>query len=282
MLKETKIALFISLCVGLIYLFPHIIYALEDGPYNPLYVTPGRAFLDEAIYAAGVQEVLEGTIVPTDLMVIDNKNGSFIYGPFPFIVIALLSLSGGIVGAIIISDFLFAAFGFFLFYLLAKKIVQSHRLALIGAILFVFFYRLFIPPPSFSISGIISHLTSSFWNGTGAPVHFWLSRFIHPQIPILLLLGTILTLYCALEKNNWKYYFLTAILFTLSFYSYFYNWTYLLVFMGILALFALIQKKKEWFQRIITTTILSLILAIPYFINALALQTLDITQRSGI
>ncbi len=305
--KETKTAIILAVIVGLIYLFPHLVYLSQPGTYNPLYISQNRGFMDEAIYSAGVQEVLEGNLIPTDLTVFEHKHGLMIYGPLPFIIMAILAkLFGGLTPLLIISDFIFSALTFIIFYILAKKITSSHNLSLIGSVLLLFFYRIFIPPPTITFAGLKTYLTSIFLNTAQGNANFWLSRFMHPQITLPLLLLTILIIWKAFETKHKLYFLASAILLAANVYSYFYNWTYLFVFCTIFSLMMLVyihnkegkyqehisQKEtpsqflhplnKKLFLALIGTIFLLIILCIPYLLNTIQIQDMDITARSGI
>ena len=290
--KDTKVVIFLALLVGLIYVFPHIIYLHEPGQYNPLYVAPSRAFMDESIYAAGVEKVLEGHLIPSDLTLPNINSGIFIYGPVPFIIIALLAkicaaivptslISQPIISTIILSDFIFAALTFLIFYFLSKIITKSHRISIISSLLLLFFYRLFIPPPTLSPSSIVQFLFSAVTNFTKDNTNFWLSRFVHPQISLPLLLITIIVTYLAITKKEWKYYVLLTLSLALNIYTYFYNWTYLLIFFITVFTITQLQSKKINIKFILSF-ILLVCLAIPYVINSIELKSADITLRSGI
>src|SRR3989338_10018195 len=106
--KDQVTIYFLALIVGLIYVFPHFVYLSSEGYYNPLNSLIGGP--DEHLYAAGVQEVLEGHIIPTDLTVKEHKNNIYVYGPIPFITMAAIAqVVGGVRNAVIFSDFLFSA-----------------------------------------------------------------------------------------------------------------------------------------------------------------------------
>ncbi len=284
--KDTKLALLLALLVGIIYLFPHVIYLTQPGTYNPLYISQNRGFMDEAIYSAGVQEVLEGNFIPTDLATIEHKHSLMIYGPLPFIIMAIITLiTKNIISTIIITDFIFAAITFYLFYLLTKKVTSSHSIALISSTLLLFFYRIFIPPPTIALSSLKDYLLSIFINSSQGNANLWLSRFMHPQITLPLLLLTILVAWKAYETKQQRYFIATSLLIAANMYSYFYNWTYIIVFIGtFFTTYVFFQHDtlKNKLLPLTLTAILTLILAIPHIKNTLALKSLDITARSGV
>jgi len=280
--SDISTILILTLLVGLVYVFPHIIYLHTSQPYNPLAIETNAGGIDESLYAAGVMEVLEGRFIPSDLATYEHKGGPFFYGPFPFLTMALVAKSvGGIRNAIIFSDFLFSALAFFLFYLLSNKFLKDKQLSIISSLFLVFFYRLFIPPASISVKGLLNHLTFSFFNIGGGPANLWFSRFVQPQVPTALFFLTLLFVFWSLDKRRLGYYIFAGILLALNFYSYFYFWTYLLVFLSLL--FALLlYKKSRQAVGILITLCVGGILSIPYFLNLLLVSSSPLAARSGI
>ncbi len=276
-----KTVFFLALLAGLIYLFPHLFYLISNPYYNPL--PPEVLGPDEAIYAAGVQEVLEGKFIPTDVSIYEHKKGPFFYAPLPFWIMTMLAgILGSVRNALIFSDFFFSIVAFLLFYHLSKILLKNSYVSVIASLVFVFFYRLFIPPFALSLSGISKHITKNLFYTFGQPIHFWFARFVQPQVSAALFLLALILLYVSLQKNKKRYYFLTGIIFALNVYSYFYSWTFLAVFLGLFFLFFLWQKDKERWQGLLISAAAGAILAIPYLVNLLALQAYDLTARSGL
>ena len=278
---SSRVIFILALLVGLIYLSPHLIYLYSNPSYNPLLLEVVGP--DETIYAAGAQEVLEGKFVPSDVTTYEHKQAPFFYAPFPFWVMAALAKgTGGVYNALIFSDFIFGMLAFVLFYYLSKLLLKNKHLSVIAALVLVFFYRLFIPTFPLSLSGIGEHVVRNLFYTFGEPIHFWFARFVHPQISTALFLLTLILLYISLQKNKWSYYFIAGIAFALNVYSYFYSWTFLVVFLGLLFLFFLWQKEKDHWQGLLISAAVGFLLAIPYLVNLWALQAYDLTARSGL
>jgi hypothetical protein len=281
--KITQLIILIAILVGLVYVFPHLIYLNTTEHYNPLAFFPGSAAGDESLYAAGVMEVLEGNIFPSDLAVYEHKGGPSFYGPLPFIVMAgVVKIVGSMRNTLIFSDFIFSALVFVLFYYLSNIFLKNKHLSLVASLVMIFFYRLFIPPASLSLSGLWNHLSFNLIFKGGAPVHLWFARFVHPQVSTIFFFLTIICVYWALKKNKLPYYLLAGVLFALNFYSYFFFWTYLLVFLGLLLIFLIYKKAKSRIKGISITLGTGLLLAIPYFVNLFTIRSFDLSSRSGI
>ena len=274
----------IAVIIGLIYLLPNIVYLNADNRYNPLTIQINNNHLDEALYAAGVMEVLEGNFIPADLSVYEHKKDpQFFYPPLPFIIMGTLAaVVGGIHNALIISSFVFSVIIFLLFYYLSKLFLKNKYASIASSLTLLFFYRLFIPPPSISLSSIFNHLTAVLLNAGQKPAYLWFSRFVQPQASIIFYFLTIIAFYIAVKRNKIAYYVLAGLMFALTIYSYFYYWTYLLIFLSLMSLVFLSKKDYKKFLGTLTSISSGLFLGIPYFMNLLLVRSFDIAARSGI
>ena len=275
------IVLLLAVGVGLVYFVPHVVQLLWGDNYNPL--EPTVFGPDEALYTAGVREVLEGNFLPSDLAVVEHKEESFFYPPLPFMVMALFTvLVGGVFSALIMADVVFSALAFFLFYVIARRLLKSDHLAVVCSLVFVFFYRFFIPVGFSSFSSVFDHVVHNLFYTGGTPAYLWFARFVHPQIPMVLFLGFLGVLFVAFEQRK-RWQFLTAgLLFGLMFYSYFYLWTFVAAFLGILFVVLYVQKKKTLSMSVLFSGIVGVIVGIPYLIHFYFVSGADLALRSGV
>lgn len=83
-------------------------------------------------------------------------------------------------------------------------------------------------------------------------------------IPFFGFLVTFLLFY---RNGYWRYGILSAVLLGLNFYNYFYTWTFLFAFLGILGFMFLMQKKWHEFMQVASVGIGGVLVAIPYLVN---------------
>jgi len=101
-----------------------------------------------------------------------------------------------------------------------------------------------------------------------SPDHFLrLARPVNPAVIYLFLFAFLLFFWQFYRKGNWKHGALSIIMLGLNFYNYFYTWTYLYAFGGVLILLVIIQRNWKQSLRIGGVFVGGAIVAIPYFIN---------------
>jgi len=279
--EKFKWSIFIALIVGLLYLAPHIYFSYTSKYYNPLSTQVGNLHIDEALYAAGIMEVLEGRLVPSDLNVYEHKGNIFFFDPLPFIIMSAPALLIGIKNTIVLSYFVFSIAAFLLFYYLSFLFLKNKQLSVISGLVLLFFHQLFVPP-RISLAEIYNHLTANLLNLGEKPISLFLARFVQPQVSIIFYFLTIILLYLSLKKNKLIYYILTGLCFALTFYSYFYYWTYLLVFLTLVFLLSAFKKQTDKIKGLLVSIFLGIFLAIPYFINLIKVKSFEITARTAI
>lgn len=116
-----------------------------------------------------------------------------------------------------------------------------------------------------------------------SPDHFLrLARPVSPAVIYLFLFAFLLFFWQFYRKWNWQYGVLSAILLGLNFYNYFYTWTYLYAFGGVLILLLIIQRNWKQVLRIGSVFVGGAIVAIPCFINMYLASQFPTFERVGI
>ncbi|MCH8986767.1 hypothetical protein IIA94_01215, partial [Patescibacteria group bacterium] len=90
---------------------------------------------------------------------------------------------------------------------------------------------------------------------------------VNPAMIYVLFFGFLVSFWLFYKKRDWRYGIVSAILLGLNFYNYFYSWTFLYAFGGLLVLLFLIQKKWREAAQIGSVFLGALLVAIPYGIN---------------
>ena len=254
----------ISLVIGFIFLLPHLLIPLlqdDSQNYSPLVVKGVDARgADEVFYAAYVQEAAEGHLIPRS-NVLEWKDGlilSHAGAPFPSLILGVMSLVlGGVVNTYIFSYFFFTAISSLLMYTLSYLLTKNKTLSLIAPLL------LFFSP---------TYLIKFFNDQIVQPISYF-SRFYPVLVDFPIFAVTLLTVFLLLRKQNWKFAALSGILGGLLFYTYFYYWTFYLVFIGLLWIFYLVKKEWALFKKITLSCLLTVVIGATFFLNSLSTLT---------
>ena len=94
-----------------------------------------------------------------------------------------------------------------------------------------------------------------------------IAKPVNPAMIYILFFGFLIAFWVYYQKPNWRNGIISAVLLGSNFYNYFYTWTYLYAFGGILTLFLLLNKKWNEALNIIYVFAGALLVAIPYVIN---------------
>ncbi|TSA43817.1 hypothetical protein D4R49_02000, partial [bacterium] len=94
-----------------------------------------------------------------------------------------------------------------------------------------------------------------------------IARPVNPAMIFVLLFGFLIAFWLFYKEKKWQWGVASAVLLGLNFYNYFYSWSYLYAFGGLLVLFLLVQKKWREAVRIAGVFLGALVVAIPYAFN---------------
>lgn len=261
LLKGHSAAVMVSLVIGFIFLLPHLLIPLlqdDSTNYSPLVVKGVDARgVDEVFYAAYVQEAAEWHLIPRS-NVLEWKDDlilSHAGAPFPSLILGMMSLVlGGVVNTYIFSSFFFTALSSLLIYTLAYLLTKNKVVALIAPPL------LFFSPTYFL----------KFFNDQIVQPISYFSRFYPVLVDFPIFAVTLLTVFLLLRKQKWRFAVASGILGGLLFYTYFYYWTFYLVFLGLLWIFYLIKKEWALFKKITFSCLLTVVIGATFFLNSLS------------
>lgn len=259
-IKEHRIAIVLSVLIGIIFLLPHLLIPLlqdDSKNYSPLVVKGVDArSVDEVFYAAYVQEAAEGHLLPRS-NVLEWKDKSILShagAPFPSLILGVLSLFlGGVVNTYIFSYFFFTALSSLLTYIFTYLLTKNKILSLIAPPL------LFFSP---------TYMFKFFNDQIVQPISYF-SRFYPVLVDFPIFAFTLLAIFWLLQKKEWKFALLSGILGGLLFYTYFYYWTFYLVFIGLMCFLYLIKKDWALLKKLTMSCFLTLTIGATFFLNSL-------------
>ncbi|MEK7137940.1 MAG: hypothetical protein AAB787_00375 [Patescibacteria group bacterium] len=254
-IHEHKVAILLALLASIIVTFPQVYFRIEhrnDGVYQ------GIELLPDSPWSARVREVQDGHPNFGNIYQKDGKDQ-------PYLLQSLGSMAVGYMGKVfgldinntfLLSRFVLTFTVFMLFYVFVLLLSTDKLAALSSASVLVLAYTLL------TFSGL-----SSLLHGLSPDNFLRIGRPVNPAMVYILLFGFLITFWLFYKKQDWRYGMISAILLGLNFYNYFYTWTFLYGFGGVLVPILLIRKKWREAIGISSVFIGALLVATPYIIN---------------
>lgn len=214
---------------------------------------------DEISWLSRVREAYDGHPGLGNAYFKEGKDDPYVIQPLGSAIIGSLGLVFGldINNTILLSRILFSFLVFLLIYGFILLFTKEKLIALATSSFLMVGNSLFSRPAVFNILKGESPRTN-FINYT---------RPVNPLMTHFFFFGFLLFFWLFYEKKQWRWGILSALFLGLSFYDYFYTWTFLYSFLGVLALIFLFQKRWQEFKRIGLIVLGASIIAIPYLVN---------------
>lgn len=249
------LAILLALTVSVIVASPQLFFRFEhraDGLYQ------GIELLPDSPWSARVREVQDGHPNFGSIYYKDGKDNPYLFQPLGSMIVAYTgqALSLDINDTILLFRLLWPFVVFILIYAFVYALSGRKLVALSAAAL------LLLAESALSLFGVREIL------GGMSPEDFLrIGRPVNPAMIYVFFFGFLIAFWKFYKNYDWRWGAVSAVLLGLNFYNYFYTWTYLFAFGGVLGLLLLVQKKwKEGFS-IAAVFIAALVLAIPYGIN---------------
>lgn len=258
-LKYHSAALLLAAIVaGLMYLPQYWFERDLGGEYRGVYLA---ATDSEEYYAARIGEIYDGHRRAANAYLFEYKQLPYIQPPLPEMLYAGV---GKLLGFNRIQAVLFGSrliFPFLLTLLLYAFVYQLSRsriVGLLGTALVLLGINLVLDPRAvFDVLGLKTSLKQGLWY----------SRPVSPQIHSLFLFGYLLLLWEWLKQRRTAFLIGAAIVLGLSFYVYFYLWSFLFAGVGVFALVTVWRRDFSVLRGLLLHLVIALLLAIPYLNN---------------
>lgn len=261
-LRHHWLALFGALIVGLVMVLPQVMFIVQSGDqYRGINIFETDA---EYYYVSRIHEVYDGHYAIANSILAQGKDMPYVQPPLGELIVGGVGKLFNLEIATLLITFRFAASAllFLLVYWFALLLSQRDKLASVVAASAVLLG-----------SNLVSHPTDllSMVRGTfDAQLFIDYARPINPQISSLFLFGFLVTLVRLFQTKRIMPAAIAAILYGASFYVYPYTWTFLSVVIGFSALWLLCKRHWWLFGLTCTIGVTGLMIAIPYFINTVA------------
>lgn len=270
-LKDHKWAILLAFIAAVIIASPQVYlrYDLGDS-YQGIEIM--GASDDEQNWLPRVREVQDGYPTFSCVFFKDGKDWPYLLQPLGTIMFAssgsLLSLDFN--NTILLSRFFFSFIVFLIIYAFVFFLSKNKLTALSITTFFVLAKALFNRT-------LIAHLLS--W-GSPSLKFLNLTRPVNPLMTYFFFFGFLLFFWLFLKRKQWRWGILSALFLGLSFYDYFFTWTFLYSFLGVLVIIFLLQKNWQKIKMILAVSIGAAFMAIPYFINVYQVTTTPYYQES--
>jgi len=258
LIKKHKWAIILAVLTAIIVSYPQI-YLRYD--HRDIYkgIDLMGASDDESPWMSRVREVQDGHLLMSNPYFKEGKNDPYLVQPFGSIIVAYTGkfFGLGINNTILLSRLLFVFILFLIIYafILLTSGDKLTALAVTSSLL--------LGKSLIGRRGLFELLSGN----SPSTTFLALTRPVNPIMTWLFFFGFLLSFWLFFERRQRLWGILSALILGLSFYDYFYTWSFLYAFCGVLMLILLIQKKWQDVKRIFFILLAGLLISIPFFIN---------------
>lgn len=253
LLQVHKVAIFLAIVLSLVTAFPQVYFRIDHKDINT-----GIELLPDSPWSARAREVQDGHPNFGSIYYKDGKDNPYLFQPLGSMVVAYMgeAFSLGINNTILLSRFVLPFVAFLLLYAFVYLFWRDRLVALSSASVLLFADSIL------SFSGLLR-----MFHGLSPDSFLRLARPVNPAMVYILLFGFLVLFWQFYKKKDWRYGVGGAVLLGLNFYNYFYSWTFLYAFGGLIFLFLIFQKKWREAVGVSLVFVGGLVVAIPYAIN---------------
>ncbi len=173
----------------------------------------------------------------------------------------------------ILSDFIFPALIFFAVYIFAFEMVKNKLAALLFGVIFIFSPMAGIFPSPDALAFFVKR----------DPLYF--TRFEYPKVTFLFFVLCLYFTMRALQRGGRKNILYAGLCFGIMFYTYLYDWAYILVGLGIMGCLFMWERRWDYVRTLIGIVVVGFLLSVPYWVNFFQLKALpqyhDLFLRIG-
>jgi len=279
--------IFSALLVGLIHVSHHFLiprYINDSGQYYPVTF---KAEFDEAVtYGPRVQAAYLGMLFGGDISLAEHEGGPFYLSIInPYVLSLLAHLAGSVKTAFILSDFILPIVIFILVYIFLYEIFRKNWAAAAGGVIFIFVTEVGVLIPPVSISGL-KLLIYKLLPFLGDYDVLYFNRFEYPNITFIFYLSALFLIYRSIKYEKRLDIFLAGLAVGSLFYTYLYDWVYVLCGLGIMGFLFLLEKNYRKAKLLSGIIAIALLCSFYYWLNYFALSSLeqypDIISRIGV
>lgn len=251
--KEHWVALGLALILSLVSVFPQVFFRIDQKE-----IYQGIELIPDSPWSARVREVQDGHPNFGSIYYKDGKDNPYLFQPLGSIVVGYMgkALSLDINNTLLLSRIVLPFVSFLLIYSFVLLLARQRFVALASASILLF------ADSVMSFSGLVRML-----QGLSPDSFLRLARPVNPAMIYILLFAFLISFFLFYKRRDWKWGVASAIILGLNFYNYFYTWTYLYAFGGVLGLMLLIHKKWRDAFAVAAVFFGGVVVAIPCLLN---------------
>ena len=262
LLKEHKIAFILAVLTSVLCALPQAYFRID---HTELYQdnVEDIEMLVSSNWSPRVREVMDGHPNWGSIYFKDGKEGPYLFQPLGSIVVAYTGeLFGfGINNTILLSRIIFPFLTFILMYAFVF-LLSRNKLAALASTSAILLVDFLVSP-----SGIKAILTGEVVNRIHSVNFLEISHPVNSSMIFVFFFGFLVTFFLFYQKWKWQWGVVSTLLLGLNFYNYFYSWTFLFSFGGVLCFVLALQKKWKEVFRVVYVFVGALVVAIPYIWN---------------
>ena len=215
---------------------------------------------DELIYLARVDSLTHGeSWTLNSIFNVEHADSPWLFGFVGEWVTALVSAGLGLnpTRADVLLTFVFPIGVFWLAAALVYRLSGSWRLSGLWSTLLILGYYFVTATPRILVDLLQGRLVRPLW----------FVRSISPQFSYLLLLGGLLLIYRAVERESRASALGAGLLTGALVYTFFHHWTFLCAGVGVLGLVGFLTSRRAWVETALIVLTVTAVLSIPYWVN---------------
>jgi len=254
-LKSHWAALVLALLASIIVAAPQTYFRME---HRGLYQGQGMELIPDSPWSPRVREVMDGHPSLGSIYYKDGKSDPYLFQPMGSMAVAYLGMPFGlgINDTLLLSRLVLTCMTVLLLYAFVYLLSRSTLAALSASATIVFAEQIL------NASGMLR-----FLQGINPSTFLGISMQVNHAMIFIPLFGFLITFWLFYKKRLWWWGVMSAVLLGLNFYNYFYSWTYLYAFGGVLVLALLLMRQWREAVRVGSVFAGALLIAIPYGLN---------------
>ncbi len=260
--KFHRVAIVCAVLASIIVSFPQVYFRIDHAELYQKGVE-GIELLPDSKWSARVREVQDGHPNWGSIYYKDGKDDPYLFQPLGSMVVAytgsLFNLE--INNTILLSRIVYSFIAFLLIYIFAFLLSRDKWVSLSATSAILFADAIMNP------SGLRYLLSGEMLHGFSPTNFLEFSKPVNSGMIFIFLFSFLIAFWLYYRKRQWQWGALSAVLLGLNFYNYFYSWTFMFAFGGVLSLIFVFQKQWEEVRRIVYVFLGGLVVAIPYIWN---------------